>query len=209
MTKLHAAIHEAVSADTDRLISFERSSVRSGNDWDHKLRYEFDDGAKVELTSRFNDSIVFPAGPGFELLTIERIADRPATDFDLTQHVCVEPVLAWTLEYDHGQSWVTPITIASFESASWTWAFKAVRLPDGKVQWHAPFDRAACSVIEEQFGSDRHRDGPVLLADATAWLSLVGRVWDAQLEDEQKSSGQCCASCGRPAARNSDEDIPF
>jgi hypothetical protein len=205
MSNLHAAIHQAVTADTSRLISFERSSTRSGTDWDHRLRYEFDDGAKVEMSSRFNDSIVFPASPGFELLTIERL-ETP--DRDLDQLVHIEPVLAWTLEYDHGQSWVTPVTTSGYDSSSWTRTFKAVRLPDGKVQWHAPFDQAACSVIDEEFGQG-HRDAPIMIGDPAAWVSLVRRVWDRQIEDEKKIVTSCCASCGRASTLDRDGDIPF
>ena len=72
------AIHEAAIADMDNVSAYTHTTRRSKkrpNGWEHSCVYEYRDGRSVTLEERFHDLVIFPASPGFQMLSFFRPAE--------------------------------------------------------------------------------------------------------------------------------------
>lgn len=193
-------IHDAITADLSNVAEHVRRTYRSdlsapaeAKSWNHEIRYTFADGSSVSLNATPSDAAVLPASPGFEMLSftppLQAVPDRQAIETGFQR----EPVIAWIMHFDHG---LIVEAVGPEESSTHDWAgFRAIRFPDGQVQWKGPYTDAT---VEPFLASDE------------AWIDQVLKVWAAQHAEEQEQQKRArCRLFGAHHAGLDERDLPF
>lgn len=176
-------IHEAAIADIDNVAAYTRTTHRSEtgpNGWQHSFDYEYRDGRRVKLEGTFYDAVVFPASPGFQMLSFLRPIEGDPGTFDIEPAVHREPIIGWEIHSDEGYANVAPITTRGYCDQRYNCYFNAVRFPDGVVEWRDPWGEAYLRV-EKAHGE---QPGCIQSKDEAAWISKIREVWAAQIVDE-------------------------
>lgn len=217
-TDINAEVYQVATAHLALLNEYTWRSYRSeptneakpGKGWIHETQYTFADGSIITLNAKFAGQIVFPAAPGFDCICFERpeIGD-PAT-YDIAGHIQREPIIAWELGYNHGQSYVVAVTPSYADSYIWRRFFGAVAFPDGRIEWRSPY---ADDLRRIAGGDPKEVYTPTIVDSVEAWIALVRKVWAVKIEHEAKEeerrarANEPCEHCGR--GHDLDDEIPF
>ena len=209
MQEIDSLIHEAAMVDLARLkerssrsyrvadVKTEKGEPDPNKGWTHEIRYTFADGETITLNGKSCSDIIFPATPGYELLVFKRPNKDDPKTYDIKNNIVRETIIGWKIKWDRHDELCVPITTASPDYTSGDHLFKAVALPDGRIEWRSRPPSGAKLALAK---------------DLDEWIAQARSLWAGQVELEAEKERQRleaqkpCPQCGR-AGRSFDEEI--
>ena len=215
MQNIDSLIHEAAFADLAHLkertsrsyriadVKSEKGKPDPNRGWTHETIYTFTNGETVTLNGRFAGQLIFPASPGYELLQFVQPEKSDPKTYDIKSLIVRKSIIGWLIESDFHHEWCVPITSEGPDTTSGQHLFKAMALPDGRIEWRSRTPSG------EKLGIEK---------DLQKWIGQVRRHWEVQLELEAEQESKRleaqkpCPQCGRGGRsfdQEIDDEIPF